>query len=44
MAEKRSRGLPDGFALNAAEDLPVSLGDFMDEEDETRNRLLARKL
>jgi hypothetical protein len=44
MAEKRSRGLPDGFALNTAEDLPVSLGDFLDEEDETRNRLLARKL
>src|SRR5579885_567746 len=44
MAEKRSRGLPDGFALNTAEDLPVSLGDFLDEEDDTRNRLLARKL
>ena len=44
MVEKRSRGLPDGFALNAAEDLPVSLGDFLDEEDDTRNRLLARKL
>jgi hypothetical protein len=44
MAEKRSRGLPDGFALNTAEDLPVSLGDFLDEEDETRNLVLARKV
>ncbi len=44
MAEKRSRGLPDGFALNTAEDLPVSLGDFLDEEDETKNIVLARKL
>jgi hypothetical protein len=44
MAEKRSRGLPDGFALNTAEDLPVSLGDFLDEEDETKNVVLARKL
>jgi len=44
MVEKRSRGLPEGFELNAAEDLPVSIGDFLDEEDETRNRLLARKL
>jgi hypothetical protein len=43
MAEKRSRGLPDGFSLNTAEDLPVSLGDFLDEEDETRNHVLARK-
>jgi hypothetical protein len=44
MAEKRSRGLPDGFALNTAEDLPVTLGDFLDEEDDTRNQVLSRKV
>jgi len=43
MAEKRSRELPDGFALNTGEDLPVSLGDFLDE-DQTRNRVLARMI
>jgi hypothetical protein len=44
MADKKSRGLPDGFSLSAADDLPVSLGDFLDEEDVTKNRVLARRL
>jgi hypothetical protein len=44
MVEKRARGLPDSFSLNAAEDLPVSVGDFLDEEDVTKNQVLARRL
>src|SRR4051794_25118928 len=44
MAEKRARGLPDSFSLHAAADLPVSVGDFLDEEDATKNHVLAHRL
>jgi hypothetical protein len=43
MAERKARGLPDTFSLNTADDLPVSVGDFLDEEDATKNQVLARR-
>ena len=43
MAERKARGLPDTFSLNTADDLPVSVGDFLDEEDATKNQVLERR-
>jgi hypothetical protein len=43
MADKKARGLPDSFSLSTADDLPVSVGDFLDEEDATKNEVLVRR-
>jgi hypothetical protein len=43
MAERKARGLPETFSLNTADDLPVAVGDFLDEEDATKNQVLARR-
>jgi hypothetical protein len=43
MADRKARGLPETFSLNTAHDLPVAVGDFLDEEDVTKNQVLARR-